>query len=162
MGSAHPTSLMARLNTKLESEAAEFLVLGHLLLEGISAFKTYTNSPGYDLIATDAANNTSARIQVKSRYRTDYDGFIIKNFDCDFVVLVTLNRGFGTGPKKNGDTGIRSPEFFVMPIDYIKQVRDPKNDWGKINKKRLVELEKYKDKWRAIKDLLQNVNKVNS
>lgn len=49
-----------------------------------------------------------------------------------------------------------------MPIDYIKQVRDPKNDWGKINKKRLVELEKYKDKWRAIKDLLQNVNKVNS
>ncbi|MDP3182600.1 MAG: hypothetical protein Q8M54_07250 [Desulfobaccales bacterium] len=162
MGSAHPTSLMARLNTKLESEAAEFLVLGHLLLEGISAFKTYTNFPGYDLIATDAANNTSARIQVKSRYRTDYDGFIIKNFDCDFVVLVTLNRGFGTGPKKNGDTGIRSPEFFVMPIDYIKQVRDPKNDWGKINKKRLVELEKYKDKWRAIKDLLQNVNKVNS
>lgn len=162
MGSAHPTSLMARLNTKLESEAAEFLVLGHLLLEGISAFKTYTNFPGYDLIATDAANNTSARIQVKSRYRTDYDGFIIKNFDCDFVVLVTLNRGFGTGPKKNGDTGIISPEFFVMPIDYIKQVRDPKNDWGKINKKRLVELEKYKDKWRAIKDLLQNVNKVNS
>jgi hypothetical protein len=127
---------MARLDTKLESEAAEFLVLGHLLLEGISAFKAYHNFPGYDLIATDASNNTSARIQVKSRYRTDYDGFIIKNFDCNFVVLVILNRGYGTGPKKNGDTGISSPEFFVMPIDYVKQVRDQNNDWGKINKSR--------------------------
>jgi hypothetical protein len=151
---------VARLDTKLESEAAEFLVLGHLLLEGISAFKAYTNFPGYDLIAADASNNTSARIQVKSRYRTDYDGFIIKNFDCDFVILVKLNRGYGTGPKKNGETGISPPEFFVMPIDYIKQVRDPNNDWGKITKSRLVSIKDYKNRWTIIKEFLENKNKV--
>ena len=151
---------MARLNTKLELEAAEFLVLGHLLLEGISAFKTYTNFPGYDLIATDAANNTSARIQVKSRYRTDYDVFIINNFDCDVLVLVKLNRGFGNGPKKNGDTGILPPEFFIMPIDYVIQVRDPNNDWGKINKTRLVGIENFKDKWTIIKEFLADKSKV--
>ncbi len=49
-----------------------------------------------------------------------------------------------------------------MPIDYIKQVRDPKNDWGKINKSRLVDIEKYKDNWNAIKEFLQNKNKVTS
>jgi hypothetical protein len=151
---------MPRLNTKLESEAAEFLVLGHLLLEGIPAFKSYTNFPGYDLIATDAANNTSAKIQVKSRFRTDWDGFIIKNFDCDFVVLVTLNRGYPK-PKKNGDGGVKPPEFYILPIYYVLQVRDPNNDWGKITKNRLVDFEKYMDKWILIKDFLQNMNKVN-
>jgi hypothetical protein len=151
---------MPRRDTKLESEAAEFLVLAQLLLEGISAFKAYTNFPSYDLIAVDVANHTSARIQVKSRFRTDYDGFIINNLDCDFVVLVKLNRGFEGGPKKNGDTGISPPEFFVMSIDYINQVRDPNNDWGKINKNRLVDLEKHKDNWSIIKNCLQNINKV--
>lgn len=146
---------MPRLNTKLESEAAEFLVLGNLLLEGISAFKTYTNFPGYDLIATNPEHKSSARIQVKSRYRTDIDGFIIKNFDCEFVILVALNRGYGGGPKKNGDTGITAPEYYIMPIYYIEEVRDPDNKWGKIIKKRLVALEQYKNKWELIKDFLK-------
>jgi hypothetical protein len=39
------TSTKKRLDTKLEAEAAEFLVLGHLLLEKISAFKAYVNYP---------------------------------------------------------------------------------------------------------------------
>ena len=110
-----------RRDTKLESEGAEFLVLGRLLLEKITAFKTYTNFPGYDLIATSAENNTSARIQVKSRYQTNWDGFIIKNLDCEFVVFVALNRGFSR-LKKNGDKGISDPEFYVFPISYIKKV----------------------------------------
>lgn len=142
-----------RKNTKLETEGAEFLVLGHLLLNRISAFKAYVNFPGYDLIAADAENNTSARIQVKSRYQTNWDGFIIKNFECDFVVLVTLNKGFPK-PKKNGDTGIREPEFFVMPVSYVLEVRDPDNKWGKITKNRLRGIEEYKDKWNFISEFL--------
>ena len=55
------TKKRTRKDTKLESEGAEFLVLGRLLLEKITAFKTYTNFPGYDLIATSADHNTSAR-----------------------------------------------------------------------------------------------------
>ena len=145
-----------RKNTKLETEGAEFLVLGHLLLNRISAFKAYVNFPGYDLIAADAENNTSARIQVKSRYQTNWDGFIIKNFECDFVVLVTLNRGFPK-PKKNGDTGIREPEFYVMPVSYVLEVRDPDNKWGKITKNRLRGIEEYKDKWNFISEFLSKV-----
>lgn len=42
-------------------------------------------------------------------FRTDWDGFIIKNFDCGFVVLVTLNRGYAKA-KKCG-SGVSPPEF---------------------------------------------------
>jgi hypothetical protein len=125
------------MNTRLESEAAEFLVLGHLLLQRISAFKAYVNYPGYDVIATNAERNTSAKIQVKSRYQTDWDGFIIKNLGCDFVVFVALNRGFPR-PKQNGDTGVRPPDFYVLPISYVQKVRDPDNPWGKIVRSRLA------------------------
>lgn len=65
---------MTRLDTSLESSGAEFLVLGHLLVEGIQAFKAYTNFPGYDLIATAPEQNRSCWVQVKSRWATDFDG----------------------------------------------------------------------------------------
>lgn len=146
-----------RKDTKLEAEGAEFLVLGHLLLNRISAFKAYVNFPGYDLITADAENNSSARIQVKSRYQTDWDGFIIKNLDCDFVVLVTLNRGYAK-PKKNADKGIKEPEFYVMPVSYVKKGRDPNNAWGKIVKSRLKDIGKYKDKWNLISEYLSKKN----
>jgi len=142
-----------RRDTKLESEGAEFLVLGRLLLEKIPAYKTYTNFPGYDLVATNADNNTAARIQVKSRFQTNWDGFIINNFECEFVVFVVLNRGYSK-PRKSGDTGIIDPEFYVLPISYVMKVRDPNNEWGKIVKSRLVELNKYRDQWGLIQDFL--------
>lgn len=86
---------MPRLDSKLEAEGAEFLVLGLLLTEGIQAVKNYTKFPGYDIVAVDPERHRSCRIQVKSRWARDYDGgFLIKNFDCDFVAFVQLNRGY--------------------------------------------------------------------
>jgi hypothetical protein len=146
-----------RLNTKLEWEAAEFLVLGRMLLEKIITYKAYVNYPGYDLTAVNTEKNTVAKIQVKSRFRTDWDGFIINNFDCDFVVLVALNRGF-TRVKKNGDNGIKEPEFYVLPISYVKKVRDPKNLWGKITRNRLKGIEKFQNEWEQIKAFLNSSN----
>ncbi len=142
-----------RLDTKLEAEAAEFLVLGRLLLERIVAFKAYVNFPGYDLIAANADRGKTARVQVKSRYCTDWDGFIIKNYDCDFVVFVALNRGFSR-PKRSGDTGIKEPEFYVMPISYVTEVHDPNNSWGKIVRSRLVNIEQFRDRWDLIAQFL--------
>lgn len=62
-----------RQNTRLESEGAEFLVLGNLLVSGVSCFKACTNFQGYDLVAVNADTSRSARIQVKSRWATNYD-----------------------------------------------------------------------------------------
>ncbi len=109
---------MPRLDTKLESEGAEFLVLGHLLIEGIQAYKSYVNYPGYDLIATNPDTNKSCRIQVKSRWATDFDGgFPIKNFDCDFVVFAALNRGYRYRKKKRTESGRQDPQL-VTGVGY--------------------------------------------
>lgn len=140
---------MARQDTSLESEGAEFLVLGNLLIQGIAAYKTYTNMKGYDLVATNPECNTSARVQVKSRWRTQAPGFIINNFDCDFVVVCRLNRG-----SKDGRAVVKDPEFFVFPIDVLKTF--PRSEgWGKIMLRSIADLESYRNRWDLVREFLK-------
>ncbi len=138
-----------KLNTRLESEGAEFLVLGHLLLNKITAYKTYTNMPGYDLVATNPEKSSVARIQVKSRWRTGASGFPIKNFDCEFVVAAFLNRG-----SKDGRKEVRQPVYYVLPIDVVKNL-PRKDSWSKVSSKGIENLETYKDNWDLIKKFLK-------
>jgi hypothetical protein len=53
-----------RQNTRLESEGAEFLVLGNLLADGISCYKAYVNFPGYDLFAINPITRRLAARQI--------------------------------------------------------------------------------------------------
>lgn len=117
----------------MESAGAEFLVLGNLLVEGIEAHKLYTNYPGYDIMAMEPEKNSACRIQVKSRWATNFDGgFPIRNFDCDFVVFVALNRGYRYRRKSSGeDFGRREPHFYVFPIEAVRSARNPGDTWGK-------------------------------
>jgi len=143
-------AIKKRLDTSLESEAAEFLVLAWLMLNKIPTFKAYVNYPGYDLIATNAERGTQVTIQVKSRFVTDWDGFIINNDKCDFVVFVALNRRYKV--KKKQGSGESDPEFYILPIDWVKRVRDPNNKWGKITRSRLLGMgiQDYKNQWGQI------------
>jgi len=145
---------MKRLNTRLESEGAEFLVLGQLLLHKIAAYKTYTNMPGYDLIATAPEHNTSARIQVKSRWRTGASGFPISNFDCEFVVAAFLNRGSKDGKKK-----VLSPDYYVFPVGVIQALPRDKQ-WSKVDLKHLPDREIFRENWSQIVDYLSTLNSV--
>lgn len=140
---------MPRLDTRLESEGAEFLVLGQLLLARIPAYKTYTNMPGYDLVATNPEANRSAKIQVKSRWRTGAPGFPIKNFNCDFVVFCRLNRG-----SKAGDGKVKAPEFFVLPVDVVRGVWREDDPWGKVFLRHIDAVESYRDRWDLIREFL--------
>jgi hypothetical protein len=148
---------MSRKNTKLESEGAEFLVLGHLLIEGVFCYKAYVNFPGYDLVATNPDTKKIARIQVKSRWATNYDkSFPIKNYNCDFVVHVALNRGFSFGRKPTElNNGIKEPEYYVFPVDIVKNIRNEKSNWGKTHIKKLTNLNFYINNWTLIKDYLE-------
>jgi hypothetical protein len=142
---------MSRQNTKLESAGAEFLVLGHLLIEGIPAFKSYQNMKGYDVVAINGDSKTgrSVRIQVKSRWRTNPGGFIIKNFDCDFVVVALLNRG-----SKDGSAEAKPPEYFVIPVDVARSLQRSE-EWGKVNFSKFPERETYRDRWDLIRSALK-------
>lgn len=142
---------MPRQNTHLESEGAEFLVLGNLLTLGIPSYKTYTNMAGYDITATNPERNRAARIQVKSRWRTGAEGFIIKNFECDFVVVVLLNRG-----SKDGTAKVLAPEFYVMPVGMVKQHHDPANKWGKLSLSKIPGFKEQRDQWQVISHFLSS------
>ncbi len=140
---------MGRQDTRLQAEGAEFLVLGHLLIEGVQAYKTYTNMPGYDVVAMNPDLNITARIQVKSRWKTDADGFIIKNFDCDFVVIALLNRG-----SKEGTAEKRPPEFYVLPVADAEAL--PRTEgWGKVAFRKVPHLDQYKERWDVVTEFLQ-------
>lgn len=140
------TPMEARQNTKLESEGAEFLVLGNLLIAGIFCYKAYVNFPGYDLVAINPEKSSTARIQVKSRWATNYDkSFPIKNFECDFVVHVALNRGFRFGKTpKDGESGVSDPEFYVFPTEVVRTAQNAKNNWGKVTITKIPNFESYK------------------
>ncbi len=138
-----------RQDTRLESEGAEFLVLGQLLIHKIASYKTYTNMPGYDLVATNPENNTSAKIQVKSRWATRAVGFPIKNFDCDFVVVVLLNRG-----SKDGRGEVLPPEYFVFPVGVVQTACKTDTSWSKVLLKDIAGLERYRECWSLVHDFL--------
>lgn len=145
-----------RLDTRLESEGAEFLVLGQLLIAGVDATKAYRNFVGFDLYAANPAASKACRIQVKSRWATDHDGgFPIKNLGSDFVVFVALNRGYRYRRKNpHSDDGIRPPEFFVFPTPVVEAAKDPKSKWGKAFLRRMEDPNQYRDRWDLVRSFL--------
>ena len=139
---------MPRRNTQLESEGAEFLVVGELLIRGVLAYKNYSKMPGYDIVATNPDTNRSARISVKSRWATNANSFIIKNFDCDFVVVAKLNRGI-----KSGDGKILRPEFFVLPVDVVRNAPRSKG-FNKMTFGSIHNFRAYGERWDTISKFL--------
>lgn len=148
---------MKFLDTRKESTGAEFLVLGHLLIEGVLAFKYYANYPGYDILAVNPDKKLSCRIQVKSRWATDYNrSFPINNFNCDFVVLVALNRGYRyrkKSTKKNA--GIKAPQYYVLPVKAVRSAQDKKSKWKTVPLCKIKNLDGYLDNWSLIKKYLK-------
>lgn len=144
-----------RQDTKCESEGAEFLVLGSLMINRIWAYKAYTNMAGYDLIALNPESGKNCKIQVKSRWATDSNkSFSIKNTDCDFVVYINLNRGFWYNKIKRDDKdGIKAPDIFIIPIDIIKTHRSD-STWMICNTRKIENLHSFRENWKLISDFL--------
>ena len=110
--------------------------------------------PGYDLIAVNASGNKSTRIQVKSRYQTGVGHFIIKNFDSDFVVIALLNRGYAK-PKKDGETGVKDPQMYVVPTEIVRSAQDPSDDWNKVSFSKIPNFQDYMNRWDLIRESLE-------
>lgn len=123
------------------------MVLGNLLIQGIAAYKSYTNMAGYDLVATKPETNRAARIQVKSRWRTGAEGFIINNFSCDFVVVALLNRGTKAGTGK-----VLPPEFYIFPVSELEGLQ--RSGWGKLALAKVPGFSAAKDRWGIVNEFL--------
>lgn len=124
-------------------------MLCNLLAHAIPSYKAYTNMGGYDIVARNPDKNTSARIQVKSRWRTGANGFIINKFECDFVVVVLLNRG-----SKDGKAKVLPPDFYVFPVRSVQAVHDPSKTWGKLLLSRIKGFREQQGNWESIRTFL--------
>jgi hypothetical protein len=156
IGSLRGELPMKVLDTRLQSVGAEFLVLGHMLIEGISAHKEYVNRPGHDLIAENAGTGSLARIQVKSRFASDANGFPIGNFDCEFVVYAKLNRGYRYTRRKVQATDL-APALYVLPIAKVKRAINSRAKWGKqyrVYTRDLEPIAEYLNAWHLIREYL--------
>ena len=83
-----------RLDTKLFSNGAEFLVLSKLLLTNIQTYKAYVNFEGYDLVSVNPKKSLSAKIQVKSKNFKSDSTFYLNSDDkakTDFYVFAQTN-----------------------------------------------------------------------
>ena len=108
----------------LNTDGAELLTLGNLLLRGILAFKAYKNQEGWDIICLSDDRSSQKTIQVK--YRSNYTN--MSKITADFLVFV--NR------ENNLDCDI-----YIIP-------QDADECWtqnGITSDKKI--LQKYKDNW---------------
>ncbi len=145
---------MPRQDTTLESEGAEFLVLGQLLIEGIPAYEAYTDMPGYDLVATWPETNRSARIQVKSRWATDARHVLVKNRNFDVLVIARLNRGYLKSAAKRA-LPPQEPEYYVLTREEAEGLLVDRNtSWPKIPWDE-DQLKPHRRQWGIVRDVLK-------
>jgi len=156
-----PKKRATSAQNKLRSEGAEFLVLANLLIRDIHSTKAYTNFPAWDLLTTNPKSGAQARVQVKSRWATDSGNFLVKNFDCDFVVLVHLNRGFNFSKRSRKESGLKDPEFWIFPISYLKALIKKNRFSSKLGnsysfrKSQMSNAaEEYKNRWDLIEEFI--------
>jgi hypothetical protein len=146
----------SRLNSRLEWQGAELLVLAYLLIEKIEAYKPYVNHPSYDLVALNTDPRRLARISVKSKWATNRAGFFsLPSLDCDFVVYVALNRG-ERHHKRLTKSVIRRPRILVLPIQVCAELRTESQKIS-IN---LDEFPQYEDAWNLISQFLDPTRRV--
>ena len=146
---------MARMNTALAAQGAEFLVLARLLIEGVETYKSYVNHPGYDLLAIDPERGRQCRISVKSRFATDFDGgFPVGNLDFDVLVAVALNRGYRYR-KQGAENGLQAPDLYVLPVTVVRELRREERGWHKVFLRHIDDLDTYRENFEVIRRYLQ-------
>jgi len=135
------------------SLGAEYLVMGHLLRRNVLTYKAPPNNDGYDLICIHPDPRVAGpqvRVQVKSRLATDCDrGFPVKARTLDsfaFLVVAFLNVGhfFGKSRLRPGRAGAATPEFYTLPVAFVRQHHRPSSSWEKVHTRGL-DLDAYRD-----------------
>tara|TARA_Y100001933_G_scaffold124639_1_gene124382 strand:+ start:60 stop:542 length:483 start_codon:yes stop_codon:yes gene_type:complete len=151
-----------RLETKLFSNGAEFLVMSKLLLSNIETYKAYVNFEGYDLVCANPKEGLSAKIQVKSKNFVKDVSFYLNSDDkskSDFYVFAQTN-----SIKKKGDKyelisdDLLEPKLYVMDYDTVekhKRIDKKGNNWISISKKSIPNIDDYLNDWNQIKRFLK-------
>jgi hypothetical protein len=88
------------------------------------------------------------RVQVKSRYATDCDrGFPVIERTLgafDFLIVAFLNIGSFFRKSESIPDDRRDPEFYTLPVDFIRRHHDKSSSWEKVRTRKL-DIEMYKN-----------------
>lgn len=151
---------MKRLDTKLFSTGAEFLVMSRLLLANIQTYKTYINFEGYDLVCVNPLKNLNAKIQVKSKNFLNDSSFYLNSDEknkSDFYVFAQTN----SIKKVNGKYKLLlddEPKLFVMDcstVDKFKKIGRNGKPYISISNKHIPGLGEYLNNWKSIKEFIE-------
>jgi len=149
-----------KLNTKLFSSGAEFLVLSKLLLAGIETYKVYENQEGYDLISVNSKNNLSAKIQVKSKNMKGDTSFYVNSIDkkkSDFYVFAQTN-SLDKKTKKIVPDSEAKPKLYVFDFDLVqrlKKIDSNGTSYISVSPKNHPNIEDQNEDWEIIKKFLK-------
>jgi len=151
---------MKRLDTKLFSTGAEFLVMSRLLLANIQTYKTYINFEGYDLVCVNPLENLSAKIQVKSKNFLNDSSFYLNSDEknkSDFYVFAQTN----SIKKFNGENKLLldvEPKLFVMDystVNKFKKIGSNGAPYISISNKNIPNIDDYVNNWKSIKEFIK-------
>lgn len=149
-----------RLDTKLFSNGAEFLVMAKLLLVNIQTYKAYVNFEGYDLVSTNPNKNLSAKIQVKSKNFVNDSSFYLTSDDknkSDFYVFVQTN-SIKKIKKVNTLMFDVEPKLYVMDyatVEANKKIDSNGSPWISLSVKNFPNIKNYENNWQSIKEFLK-------
>ena len=151
---------MKRLDTKLFSTGAEFLVMSRLLLANIQTYKTYINFEGYDLVCVNPLKNLSAKIQVKSKNFLNDSSFYLNSDEknkSDFYVFAQTN----SIKKVNGENKLLfdvEPKLFIIDYETVnkfKKIDGNGSPWISISAKNIQNISDYLNNWKSIKKFIK-------
>ena len=151
---------MKRLDTKLFSTGAEFLVMSRLLLANIQTYKTYINFEGYDLVCVNPLKNLSAKIQVKSKNFLNDSSFYLNSDEknkSDFYVFAQTN----SIKKVNGENKLLfdvEPKLFIIDYETVnkfKKIDGNGSPWISISAKNIPNISDYLNNWKSIKKFIK-------
>lgn len=150
-----------RLDTKLFSNGAEFLVMSKLLLTNIQTYKAYVNFEGYDLVCVNPKENLSAKIQVKSKNFLNDTSFYLNSDDkteSDFYVFAQTNSIKKVNEKYTIiPDSTKEPKLYVLDFATVKQYRkkDKKGTYYiSMSNKNIPKIDSYLNNWDQIKFFL--------
>tara|TARA_B100001287_G_C22385739_1_gene390982 strand:- start:83 stop:562 length:480 start_codon:yes stop_codon:yes gene_type:complete len=149
-----------RLDTKLFSNGAEFLVMAKLLLANIQTYKAYVNFEGYDLVCVNPKKNLSAKIQVKSKNFVGDSSFYLNSPDknkSDFYVFAQTN-SIKKINKINTLMFDLEPKLYIMDyktVDKIKKIDKKGTHYLSLSKNQIPNIDEYESNWSSIKKFLE-------
>ncbi len=149
-----------RLDTKLFSTGAEFLVMSRLLLANIQTHKTYVNFEGYDLVCVNPKKNLSAKIQVKSKNFLNDSSFYLNSDDknrSDFYVFAQTN-SIKKVNKENKLIFEVEPKLYVLDLKTVnkyKKIDGNGDPWISVSRKSIPNIDNHLNNWSSIKTFLK-------